>query len=262
MREVVVAIPAYSGENHVGVTRMVAEAAAEAVRRGVRLEIDDQINNGMLPNVRNLLVAKFLAGSADDLVMVDTDNYCSGVALLDLAMRPVDVVGIPCRSRAEALTWPIAWLQDRAQLVAIDPVTGKPAEDGLIEVNRVGSGIIKLSRACLESMISANPDHWYYDGAAPGGKVWALFEYAIHDHVFFGEDSAFCRKWRAMGGQVWIEQKVYAFHAGKKIYAACLGDWLRGDRGVRPEVDMAGLQTVLAESDALIAAMMPAKDAA
>jgi len=178
-------------------------------------------NCSMIPHARNWGVTKFLEETeATDLVMIDDDNFPEDGTIAKLLSYDADVIGVPCRSREEALTWPVRWLTDGSPI--------RKAENGLIEVECVGTGIIRISRSALLALIQANPLNWYHEKRALSGKLYALFRYEFRDNMLFGEDVAFCHDWRAIGGKVWITPDIETKHIGVKAYPGKPSEWLKG----------------------------------
>jgi hypothetical protein len=56
---------------------------------------------------------------------------------------------------------------------------------------------------------------WY---RIPGGCIWSLFEPKVTNHVHLAEDYQFCRKWKDMGGELWLYPDTEFSHIGQKEY--------------------------------------------
>lgn len=218
MRTVVIAVLSYSGQPHSQVKNEVFQAAQAMMARGWTAIMSERVGACMIPHVRNAAVSEFLMNKeATDLIFVDDDNYCDTAGFLRLVDADVDIVAAPCRSRSEPLTWPIRWLQQTIQR----------SLNGLVEVETVGTGIMRVRRQVFEKMIEAEPDSWYKDATSKAGKSWALFDYGVEAHDWWGEDVRFCRRWRALGGKVWIDPDITTHHIGRHDFSGSVGAWLR-----------------------------------
>ena len=66
-----------------------------------------------------------------------------------------------------------------------------------------------LKRTVFEQMIAAYPGtRTHTILSAEKGKIWtvfALFDLLIIDEKYFPEDYAFCYRWRALGGKIWLD---------------------------------------------------------
>jgi hypothetical protein len=216
---VMVAIPAYSGTIHLGTMRSLFTDLLTLQARGDVWSLHDECGNALIADARALIVAQFLDSKADTLVFIDSDVSWEAGALLKLLDAPVDMVAGIYPQRKDPINYCVKW-QDKPELIA-DP------ETGLLQVDGVPAGFMKLSRKQLESMVEQYPDSEFYVETAPNKKAWALFaDYRIGKHKM-GEDYAFCRRWTDMGGKIWINPEIKMGHCGFKTFQGHLGDWLR-----------------------------------
>jgi len=102
--------------------------------------------------------------------------------------------------------------------VKFGPGIGMDAQ-GLIAVERVGTGFMRLRRDCLERLVAARPELRLHNPANPADTNFhALFDTGIVDGQFVGEDFMFCDRWRAIGGQVLIDPSMNFGHHGAATY--------------------------------------------
>lgn len=215
---VMVAIPAYSGTIHLGTMRSLFTDLLELQARGDKWSLHDECGNALIADARALIVAQFLASEADTLVFIDSDVCWEAGALLRLVDYPVDMVSGIYPQRKDPINYCVKWDTSKKELVA---------ENGLLQVEGVPAGFMKLSRKQLETMVEQYPDTEFYVESAPNQKAWALFaDYRIGKHKM-GEDYAFCRRWTDMGGKVWIDPEIKMGHVGYKTFQGHLGDYLR-----------------------------------
>lgn len=219
-RNVCIVLFSYTQKPHLPVANALYTMLSAISARGWGVSYGIRAGDGILPRARNSAVSDFLWQEPHftDLVMIDDDNWCDADGMLRLLDAPVDLIGAPCRSRGEPLTWPVRWKTDGP--IERDPYTG------LVEVDTVGTGIIRVTRDCLDKMAQSHGDQWYVDSTAKAGKSLPLFMYEIADRAWWGEDVTFCKKWRAMGGAVWIEPDVLTHHIGLNDFQGHVGDWL------------------------------------
>lgn len=180
--------------------------------------------DGILPRARNSIVGEFLNSDASDLVLIDDDVGWEPADLVKLVNYPVDCVAGVYPYKRDQENYPLRLIEDRAELWA-DP------ETGLLEVEAVPAGFLRLSRKCLESMAKAYPDLVYLDTALER-EIPALFDFALENKIYWGEDFTFCRRWRAIGGKVWVAPEMRLRHSGQKMWVGCLGDFLRARSGI------------------------------
>lgn len=222
-KHVWIAIPAYTGQVHLGTMRSVISDMLKLAERGDRVTIFDESGNAMIADCRGLIVAKFLESDATDLVFVDSDVCWEAGALVKLVDSPVDFVAGIYPQRRDPINYCVQWLP-KEHLIA-DPDTK------LLEVAGVPAGFMRLSRAMLEKMVAHYSDTAFHCEQAPNQTAHALFDPWRVGRIKFGEDYSFCRRWREIGGQVWIDPEIRLGHVGYKTFTGSIGDWLRD----RPE---------------------------
>lgn len=268
MRKVFIGLMAFAGGPESPTSNMIRDFAREATARGWAITGADSIRNSILPVARNAMVADFLAGDATDLLFVDDDNYTDAKTLVRVVEAPVDCIGLAIRARSEAVEWNVRWLHEREHLIAVDPATGQPSDLGFLEVEKVGTGILRLSRACLERMVEHYADDWYHTLSTRSNKAVALFEFVRRDRLIYGEDIVFCEKWRAIGGTVWIDPIATTHHIGKTLFSGAIGSWLRDPNRSATEINLTGLHELekavgsLAQSMGVIQSQLAALPAA
>lgn len=222
-RSVIIALMSYTGKPVSQVKSVCYTALAEMAGQGWSGSLMELEGDAMLPRARNAAVSRFLSvEDATDLIFIDDDNYPETASdLVRLVDHPVDVVAAPCRAKTEAYKWPVRWRH--TDIVRED--------NGLIEVWGVGTGILRISRACIEKMCAAYADRWYDDPSSPTGKTIELFQYSIDNHTWWGEDLLFCKRWSEVGGRVYIDPDIVTVHVGSFEYRGSVGEWLRSMPG-------------------------------
>lgn len=218
-----VAIPAYSGQIHLGTMRSLFTDLQTLAARGDQWRVHDECGNALIADARAQIVAEFLASGFDQLIFVDSDVCWEAGALVRLVDHPVDMVAGIYPQRKDPLAYCVSW-KGSGELWA-DP------ETGLLEVAGVPFGFVKLTRDMLVKMREQYTDTEFYCETAPDKTAWALFcDYRIGRHKM-GEDYAFCRRWVDMGGKVWVDPEIAMGHVGYKTFQGHLGRWLktRGD---------------------------------
>ncbi len=206
---VFIATPCLDGQVSAHYTGALVQTMGLLAARGLRAEIQFEIGNSLIADARNKLVSKFLASGASDLVFIDSD----------LSWKPEDLVRL--------LSYPqpfVAGVYQRKSRAKIDFTVKFGAsismdEHRLMEVERVGTGFMRLRRDCLEKMIAAYPQlRLKHPGAPEDTNFHGLFDTSIVDGQFIGEDFTFCDRWRAIGGKVTIDPSIHLAHHGAATY--------------------------------------------
>lgn len=186
-------------------------------------KIEYTVGDSILPKVRNAFVARFLASDCTDLVMIDADLAWENDAVMRLLSHDCDVVAGIYPMREEPLKYPCR----RKPGVAFDAVTG------LLEMELVPTGFLRMTRGCLEQMVGAYPELAYRDYNLPGHVAHALFWFDLAPdpddpsiNTIWGEDFSFCRKWRDVGGKIYADTLLHFKHIGQRAFAGCYADSL------------------------------------
>lgn len=183
-----------------------------ASQQGVHILVQWQIGCSLIGLARNRLARAFLdIPQAKCLVMVDADISWKAGELARLAQMPQQVIGATYRAKRDKEQW---------------HVFGEAVPVGdLYRVDGLPGGFLKIDRSAFEAITPQR----YADEA---GKVWAdYFPTGFHDGRFYGEDYGFCRLWREMGGDVWLDPSIrLRHHDGQRAFTGDPGEWLRARR--------------------------------
>ena len=162
----------------------------------------------------------FLESDCTDLVFLDADVAWPENHLVELCQFDRDVVAglYPLKSRQER--FPVRLLPGDLQAEA----------DGCLEVESVPTGFLRIRRSVLERLAEQAPKYLRPDD--PRGPVPLIFERTLEDQTRWGGDYTFCRKWRAMGGKIYIAPEMVLDHYGEMLFSGSAAGWLRQQHGL------------------------------
>ena len=93
--------------------------------------------------------------------------------------------------------------------------------NGFVTAEFAGTGFMLIRREAIERMVQAYPETRYtaahnFTNAPKNMNYYALFECMIEPGTghYLSEDYAFCRRWRAIGGKVWLNTCSTLIHIG------------------------------------------------
>lgn len=179
-----------------------------------------------LEDARNVLISQFhVAKHYTHLLCLDDDVSWGAGAVERLVTHPVDFVLGAYPRRAEGEGYSIRTIP--GPIECVDPSTGKPQPQGIFKIHGGPAGMMRLSREAVSRLVEAQADDWYHQPKVDGGKAWQIWEFDVIDHERISEDMNLCRKWRALGGDVWCDPHLVLHHHGKKRYSGRLADHLR-----------------------------------
>ena len=161
----------------------------------------DTLKGSFLPRNRDILTARFLDSAASHMLCLDSDIGFTPDNVNDLLNHDVEFVSV-CYSKKQAVREIPAKLNGKTK-------------DGLLGANHVPAGFVMLSRSCVERMVGAYRHLEYHSPQ----KLWALWSSIFDPNTTYsGEDVAFCDRWTAIGGEIWIDPGVILSHYGDSCY--------------------------------------------
>jgi len=227
----VIATPCYGGMTAAGYTLSLV-ATLEALRRqGVACALRFLTNESLITRARNTLTAQFLADdSATHLLFIDADIEWSPASVLSLLARDLPLVGgaYPMKQ----INWPAVARQptdpaSAAALYAVNPLPDSSTADGLMAVRDIGTGFLLIRRDVLTTLAPTLPRYriqpYLQQEQGIPASITAFFETMIDDDgTYLSEDYAFCRRWQAMGGTVWLDLACQLTHVGNYRFRGSL----------------------------------------
>lgn len=197
-----IGIPCYGGIDP-GFMRSLLTTAMVCNAAGISLDVDMMHNCSLIAKARNEIAARFLASGMDALFFLDADIEFKAEDFVTVARRPELVVGgTYCQKEPRFINF-----------------TGYPVypvnrQDGLVEMESIGTGFLRIKREVLETMEAPMAD---------GHKCF--FNCRVEDGAYVGEDYAFCRDYRKQGGQIWA-YPTQLNHCGRYPYTGDFETWL------------------------------------
>jgi hypothetical protein len=189
-------------------------------------------NDALITRGRSAIVAKFLdAPAATHLLFVDADITFQPDAVARMLAFDQDFVAgfypakvIDWQQLAERFGKTGEAL-DEAGLVYVGSLCEGDAlkfQNGFATSVYVGTGFQLIKRNVFERMIKAYPEtkysalHAFPRPAQPSPNLYALFDCMIDKDtgVYLSEDYAFCRRWKAIGGEIWLDLNSQLTHTG------------------------------------------------
>ncbi|HRY07254.1 MAG TPA: hypothetical protein P5114_09045 [Hyphomicrobiaceae bacterium] len=216
-QSVMLAIPAYTGSINLLTNRSLMVDALALASAGVSLSLNDEVGNTLIEDMRAQMLHDFLESDATDLVFIDNDVAWPAGALPRLLSHPVDLVGGIYPQRKDPITFSV-----RTKEKDVYPVD---AETGLVEVEGLHGGFLRITRACAEKMVDAYPDCLIELKGKVIPDLFARFK-VPGTHRKLGEDYAFCQRWIDIGGTVYLDAGFNMAHIGLKAYIGQFGKFV------------------------------------
>lgn len=183
------------------------------------------IGSSILPQARNMLIAKGLAMGADKLVLIDDDVSWNSDDFQKLVLHPEPIVAGVYQKR------PHNHFDKPEMAVSLFPSGLEADHRGLCEVDGAATGFMRVDREVFEAF----KPHCVKlgDKAAEPDQEAHLYEYFQFARMqkddgkvyLEGEDYNFCRKARTLGFKTYIDPSIkLGHHVGQFRFGANLGD--------------------------------------
>ncbi len=178
-------------------------------------------------DARNFLVTQFMNSGAPYMVFIDDDVGWEIDAFARLLLfEDADIVGgcYPLKQRTE--DYPIRIKSTKEALQA------RP--DGLLEVEGVPTGFMRISRKVIEALFEKRKHLAYLPKEAKEGdqKLHIIFERMMVEGRRWSGDLNFCREARQLGFKVWVDPEMSFTHQGQMRWEGHLGNYLRKKNGI------------------------------
>lgn len=220
MKKLYIAIPSRDNRAHFGMTFGLLELYHALSVKGIVMHPALHAKTSAARG-RNNLIADFLETDADALMFIDTDIVVKGNAhqIVNMALRDKMIVGGLYPHKTRELRFCLNSIPEEA-------VITEGPDKGLMKVDKIGTGLLRIRREAIEHMIKTFPETEYYDDdpASPGRKKWGLCQEAVVFDPQFGktrwmtDDWYFCWLARKAGLDIWADTTFYCKHEGDFIY--------------------------------------------
>jgi hypothetical protein len=247
-----IATPAYGGQVSTAYLGSLLDARAALEAEGAVVAVYTVSNESLITRARNGCVARFLAARTGGepfthLMFIDADVGFPREAIGRLLRfgEPVVAGCYPLKS----LDWaaiaelaraghPTETLEVAAAAYPFNAPAIAEIRDGFVRVNDVGTGFLLCARRVLEELSASAPR---YENNVPGYEApgrdhevvtplvfHAVFETLIDPETrhYLSEDFAFLRRWRALGGEVWLDITLPLRHVGHHEFRGHVGHFL------------------------------------
>lgn len=184
-------------------------------------------NESLITRGRNAIVHEFLKTDADVLLFIDADHGFNADHIVKMVESGKDLIGaiyamknINWDGVRDAMSLGLQDLQHYTGYFSANMLPGETTIkfDEPFEVDNVGTGMMMISRKVFEQMAPgcATYAHHGSDGYMKrDDQVVEFFKTDIVDGILLSEDFDFCKRWQALGGQVWAAPWVDISHFGE-----------------------------------------------
>jgi len=214
---VVIGTPALYGDVCFPYLQSVIEMVAHFTSVGIDWAFVLNPGDPYLAKVRNSIATRAFHEYPQftHLLFIDSDlgwDYTAGAKLI---LSDLDVCAGIYPKKTDIPEFP-------CELMLDSTVDGKLIEkDGWFKANAIPTGFMSIKRHVLEKMAVGRGMYRDLDGKEKYNIFQQGFNPPTGDATlgeWWGEDYAFCRQWRDMGGDIWIWPDISFTHTGRKSW--------------------------------------------
>lgn len=213
--------PCYNEQVHYDYMLSVMAVDRMAARLGHELKTYIAAGTAILPRVRNRLVAQAMADQCDWIVCIDDDIGFDASDFFKLFSHGVDIVAAAPAKRHHR------WDENPAAVAKFEGgrIVGKHTEAGrLWRMDAVATGFMAIRSTVIDRLEFVTTPY-----VTEGTKVRTWFWLDLIDGddevTDEGEDYNFCRKFRQVGGECWVDPDIRVRHyTGSVCHDVCLAD--------------------------------------
>ena len=236
-------------------------------QNGIPAMFEIAANESLITKARNILVEGFLKSQATHLLFLDADLGFQADDVMRMILADKDIIG--GQYAKKKINWDVvkSVVQNRPDIpsAAINAVvaesTFKPIGDSLtfninepVEVESIATGLMLVKREVFEKMAAEMPEIEVVSGgsetmdpktmtrvADAHRLAHAFFDVSIDPvtRAYTSEDFTFCKRWRSLGGQVYLAPWTKTVHVGTYEYVCDLGAVATWAQGPAPEANPA-----------------------
>lgn len=167
--------------------------------------LDIIVNEPILELARNRLLSIFINSDYEDLILIDSDQAWEPEDLVKLVNSDKDFIGAPVMLKTE-----------NRYNVSFE----KHTDEDIMEVDYVGTGFLKISKKVAKEVFSISKKY-------NSGNDAMAFEVMVVDDQILSEDFSFCKKWKSLGGKVFIDTTINPYHIGSSVFKGNFKDYLK-----------------------------------
>lgn len=181
-----------------------------------------EVGNPYISAARAHMTRKALDVKADVIVYID----------YDLSWRPQDLLTL-IETKGDVVAGTYRYKKDEEEYMGCvetnDASEPLGRADGCISAINIPAGFLKVTREGIDKFMRTYPELVY---GPPTNPSVDLFNHGAWDGIWYGEDYAFCRRWRAMGERIWLVPDLCIdHHAGDLAFKGNFHEYLkRGEK--------------------------------
>jgi hypothetical protein len=203
-----IGMPCYGGNVSEPTMTSLLRFILMAQQVGLNWSLDTMVNESLVTRARNKLMAKMMTNkAATHFMFIDADIRFQPESILQMMACDKDVIGGLYPKKALPVNYVINLRRETK------------VQGDIFTVDTMGTGFLLFKRHVYEQLCVAHPECKYVDDVGLGKQyeptMFSIFDCEIDEKGhYLSEDWLFCRRWCALGGEIWAHGKVLLNHIG------------------------------------------------
>jgi hypothetical protein len=209
MKKVLVGTPAHDGRLEVYYVQALMETISYMKTKQFDVHPVFMSYDSLVQRARNDLIKIAIEQDYDYLFFIDSDMTWDPQWMYDLIQTPVDVISGTARKKTDdELQFAIKIKADFENAKRLS------SNQDVMEVAGTGMAFTKITKNAFTKVWDISKP--YKNGERDSRMV---FDIGIDDEgELYSEDTAFCNKWKSLGGTTWVNISMTCGHIGSKVF--------------------------------------------
>lgn len=253
---ILIGTPCFGGKVYNGYLQSMLDLTANFTKLGIPFEVMTLGSESLIPRARNGIVAKFMAQDENThLMFIDADITFSWLSIIKLILMDKEMSG-GCYPK-KMINWDkirhnlnkdefkdkdnfdenlllaksVDYVFNPVYNIMEDNKMICKVENDMVRVKDLGTGFMLIKREVFDIMMYKY-DNLKYKNNVAGYHTddgvdyfYTLFDTSIDEksRVYLSEDYLFCKRWRELGGDCWLDLSVCLNHTGSIDYKGAFG---------------------------------------
>lgn len=207
-RKVMIGTPSYDGKLDAWYVNSLIQTIKLSYEKNIDIASIWVSYDALVQRARNDVVAVALELECDDLIFIDSDIEWYPEWIYKLLDYKEDVVGG---------TYPKKTDSEELYPVYNPSMNYQKQENGLIEIDALATGFLKLNRKALQYLWDSTPEYIEYEKNNTVRRM--IFDIGISENkALVSEDMSMCFKLKKGGFKIWLDPSMTCAHNGVKKY--------------------------------------------
>ena len=227
-----IGMPCYGGNVSEPTMTSLLRFILMAQQVGLNWSLDTMVNESLVTRARNNLMAKMMTNkAATHFMFIDADIRFQPESILQMMACDKEVIGGLYPKKALPVNYVINLKRETK------------VQGDIFTVDTMGTGFLLFKREVYEKLCEVHPECKYVDDVGLGKQyeptMYSIFDCKIDEKGhYLSEDWLFCRRWSAIGGEIWAHGKVLLNHIGHYEFVGDLAKMPQfGPTGDAPPMD-------------------------